>query len=84
MNSLRNSCQQSKEFIKSDERMKKLIANLSGGLAEVRHHDQHSGSPKRVVQFIHQSMNDFLLKDGFILLDTFSHDRFARGRQLLF
>ncbi|KAH8763535.1 hypothetical protein F5882DRAFT_20290, partial [Hyaloscypha sp. PMI_1271] len=77
-----NSVQDSKDFVEDDERMEQLITSLSGGLIEVRDHD---GS--NVVQFIHQSVNDSLLKGGFEWLGLDSradvvgqgHHRLARS-----
>jgi hypothetical protein len=62
--------------------MEQLITSLSGGLIEVR---DHHGS--NVVQFIHQSVNDSLLKGGFEWLGLDSradvvgqgHHRLARS-----
>ncbi|KAH0556307.1 hypothetical protein GP486_005765 [Trichoglossum hirsutum] len=58
------SCQESKGFIKDGIQMKKRIIGLSGGLAEVKHHNSVD-----TVQFIHQSVNDFLVTGGFRCLD---------------
>ncbi|MCJ1240686.1 hypothetical protein MMC14_008690 [Varicellaria rhodocarpa] len=55
----RISCHDSKDFIECDSRMIKLITTLSGGLAEAK---QHFCS--NAVQFIHQSVGDFLLSSG--------------------
>ena len=49
------------------ERMEKKVSSLSGGLAEVSKH----GNPQ-VVQLIHQSVKDFLLKSGLEELETSS------------
>jgi hypothetical protein len=43
-------------FVESDERMKRRINALSGGLAEV----VSSGDDNETVQVVHQSVNDFL------------------------
>ncbi|KAJ5910508.1 hypothetical protein N7504_005151 [Penicillium tannophilum] len=51
-------------FIKSDERMKRRIKALSGGLTEV-FLDGHSDE---TVQVVHQSVNDFLRAKGLRLL----------------
>ena len=59
INPSRISCHDSKNFIQCDSRMIKLITTLSGGLAEVNR--QSSGN---VVQFVHQSVSDFLLSSG--------------------
>ncbi|KAE9366534.1 hypothetical protein N431DRAFT_281230, partial [Stipitochalara longipes BDJ] len=47
--------EESKEYVKSNETMEKLIRSLSGGLAEVRH---------GTVQLFHQSVTDFLRARG--------------------
>ncbi|RDL34402.1 uncharacterized protein BP5553_07530 [Venustampulla echinocandica] len=52
--------QESEGFVEDDTQMKQLITSLSGGLVEAR---QHYSSD--LVQFIHQSVNDYLLKGGF-------------------
>nr|CEG05302.1 unnamed protein product [Fusarium clavum]CEG05904.1 unnamed protein product [Fusarium clavum] len=46
----------------SDRRMERMIRTLSGGLAEVKGEEEH-------VLLIHQSVKDFLIKDGFRILD---------------
>ena len=61
---LRYSCQDSEDFIEDNDQMEKRIVSLSGGLAEVKHHEE-----KYTVQFIHQSVNDFLTAAGFRYLD---------------
>lgn len=48
-------CEDSSDFVDSDERMKKLTKSLSGGLAEVR------GS---TVQLFHQTVQEFLRSQG--------------------
>ncbi|OBT60680.1 hypothetical protein VE03_09999 [Pseudogymnoascus sp. 23342-1-I1] len=55
----RGSCKEAKDFVDTDARMERLITSLSGGLVEVKHH-----MSKTTVQFIHQSVNDFLLSGG--------------------
>ncbi|KFZ11275.1 hypothetical protein V502_07637 [Pseudogymnoascus sp. VKM F-4520 (FW-2644)] len=56
-----NSAQDSEGFVDDDAQMEQQITSLSGGLVEIR--DYHNS---KVVQFIHQSVNDtFLLKGGF-------------------
>ncbi|KAH6672474.1 ankyrin repeat-containing domain protein [Halenospora varia] len=54
------SCEDLSKFVKSDSQMAKLVKSLSGGLAEVKY---HSGISR--VQFIHQTVNDFLRTGGF-------------------
>ncbi|KAH8598592.1 hypothetical protein B0O99DRAFT_615467, partial [Bisporella sp. PMI_857] len=71
--------QESTGFVESDERMKKMTIALSGGLAEVKFHQD-----KYIIQFIHQSVNDFLLKDGFEWLDQSpTRDAIGRGHDRL-
>ena len=59
-------CQCSPDFIKDDKSMEKQLKSLSGGLAEVMIHQD-----KPVAQFIHQSVNDYLVKDGLQILARF-------------
>jgi ankyrin repeat protein len=84
------SAQESTGFVKSDMQMKDMTIGLSGGLAEVKFHSEGQPGFEReinIVQFIHQSVNDFLLKDGFRLLNQGStgnaigrgHDRLAKS-----
>ncbi|KFY81883.1 hypothetical protein V500_11000 [Pseudogymnoascus sp. VKM F-4518 (FW-2643)] len=54
------SYRNSKSFVKTDERMEKLITSMSGGLVETISR-RYTGS---TVQFIHQSVADFLLSGG--------------------
>ena len=51
---------------KHDE-MTKRIRSLSGGLVELIEHEEG-----QILQFIHQSVNDFLLRDGLRFLDNAS------------
>ncbi|KAJ6133135.1 hypothetical protein N7471_008350 [Penicillium samsonianum] len=51
-------------FVGSDERMKRRIKALSGGLAEVL----SSGASNETVQVVHQSVNDFLRAKGLAAL----------------
>jgi ankyrin repeat protein len=75
-------CQNSTAYIESDEQMKKLVKFLSGGLAEVK----ELGN-RLAAQFIHQSVNDYLIQDGLQSLDNVSgssvvgrgHHRLARS-----
>jgi len=63
----------------SDQRMEKIIGTLSGGLVEV------SGDDVEVV-LIHQSVKEFLIKDGFRILDPEqnTHQKvMANGHSLL-
>lgn len=59
-----SQCQSSKYYVKTDEDMQLRIRDLSKGLAEVL---ENNGTP--VVQFIHQSVTDFLLEKGLQILD---------------
>ena len=61
----RQLCKDAQDFVDTDIRMERLITSLSGGLVEVKHH--HA---KSTVQFIHQSVNDFLRSDGLKYLAT--------------
>ncbi|KAH8594422.1 ankyrin repeat-containing domain protein, partial [Bisporella sp. PMI_857] len=65
------SCEDSEDFIDSDERMHKLITSLTGGLAEVI---RLKGIEK--IQFVHQSVNDYLLRDQFRSLQGASSENF--------
>ena len=66
-------CKDAKDFVESDTRMERLVTSLSGGLAEVKERDYHG----RLVQLIHQSVNDFLISDGFRFL--FAIESFHNG-----
>ena len=57
--------QHSKDFGSTDTNMEKLISSLSGGLAEI---ECHWGG--KVVQFIHQIVNDIFRIDGLEYLTT--------------
>jgi ankyrin repeat protein len=82
-----DSAQKSTGFVKSDLQMKGMTVGLSGGLAEVKlHRSEHYGmeTEVQIVQFIHQSVNDFLLKDGFAWLDqNFAGSAIGRGHDRL-
>ncbi|PMD51211.1 putative Pfs NB-ARC and ankyrin-domain-containing protein, partial [Hyaloscypha bicolor E] len=82
-----DSAQKSTGFVKSDMQMKGMTVGLSGGLAEVKlHRERHRGmeTEVQIVQFIHQSVNDFLLKDGFAWLDkNFTGNAIGRGHDRL-
>ena len=59
-------CQDEGILTDTNEKMERRVKSLSCGLAEIQ---VQKGTP--VVQFIHQSVNDFLLEDGIkILLDS--------------
>jgi ankyrin repeat protein len=56
--------EESEDFVENDERMKKLITSLSGGLVEVIYfHEEHEVELENI-QFIHQSINDFIRSGG--------------------
>ena len=82
-----DSAQKSTRFVESDMQMKAMTVGLSGGLAEVKlHRERHRGmeTEVQIVQFIHQSVNDFLLKDGFAWLDqNFTGNAIGRGHDRL-
>ena len=59
-----HQCQGSEFYVETDEDMKLRICDLSKGLAEI---SETNGSP--IVQFIHQSVKDFLLEEGLQILD---------------
>ncbi|KAG9228112.1 ankyrin repeat-containing domain protein [Amylocarpus encephaloides] len=58
--------------------MVKRIVSLSGGLVETKQHRED-----RIVQVIHQSVNDFLLRDGLRFFDTSSRDPVGQGHHQL-
>ncbi|TVY39322.1 putative ankyrin repeat protein [Lachnellula occidentalis] len=60
---LPNCCEERTDFIDSDSRMEKLARSLSGGLAEVRYYSNAIN-----VQFIHQTVSDFVRDRGLELL----------------
>ena len=66
------SIEESKGFIDNDEQMRKSIISLSGGLAEIKKNVLRGRSgaleTRFQVQFIHESMNDFLREDRFLCL----------------
>ena len=74
INPAQHSCQESKDFVEDDARMKKLVVSLTGGLAEVKYHSQSDHGQHDTVQFIHQSVNDFLSKDKFRCLKSDNAD----------
>ncbi|OKL58590.1 hypothetical protein UA08_06084 [Talaromyces atroroseus] len=71
-------CHETASFVKSDERMKRRVNAVSGGLAEVV--QLLDGDKERqIVQFIHPSVNHFLLTEGLNLLSKLAGD----GKELL-
>ena len=70
------SIEESLGFINNDAQMNTLIVSLSGGLAEV--------GPRKHVQFIHESVNDFLREDGFRCLGfMYDDDSISEGHYRL-
>lgn len=57
------ACQNAVDYIPNDTRMGQRILSLSQGLVEIS-----AGSDTHIVQFIHQSVNDFFLDKGFLAL----------------
>lgn len=60
-----DQCRSSELYVKTDEDLELRICDLSKGLAEVLRTNDDS-----IVQFIHQSVKDFLLEKGFGILDN--------------
>ena len=58
-------CQNSADFSETDEQMKRTVTSLSGGLAEIRDYQD-----SQTVQFIHQSVKDYLVRSGLPNLDS--------------
>jgi ankyrin repeat protein len=78
-------CRDAEEYTDDNEAMQRKVKHLSRGLAEVRLHDS-----KQIVQFIHQSVIDFLvLQDGLRIIDSsrvsidlavgYAHHRLSRS-----
>ena len=55
----RQFCKDARDFVDTDEQMQKLLTSWSGGLVEARRHGDTT-----TVQFIHQTVNDFLRSQG--------------------
>lgn len=64
----REQFESSPDFVRDDSKMERRIKALSGGLAETKPHTDG----KQVVQFIHQSVKDYLTEGGLYVLDTCS------------
>ena len=82
------SIEDSKGFIDNDEQMRKSIISLSGGLAEIKKRDilvdDYKKASKYQVQFIHESVNDFLREDQFSCLEvSFRGDVIAQSHYQL-
>ena len=58
-------CRNAPEYAETNEDMERRLKDLCRGLAEIKQHEN-----ERVVQFIHQSVNDFLVSDGLRILDN--------------
>ena len=58
-------CRKAPGYAETSEDMERRLKDLCRGLAEVKQHKN-----ERVVQFIHQSVNDFLIPDGLRILDN--------------
>ena len=56
--------QQTEHYVETDEAMERRVCDLSRGLAGAVQHGE-----RRIVQFVHQSVIDFLIDEGFQLLD---------------
>ncbi len=59
-------CEYSQDYVETDEQIERRVCDLSRGLAEV----EEQKNKKRVVQFVHQSVNDFLLERGLRLMGS--------------
>ncbi|PLB55732.1 hypothetical protein P170DRAFT_400102, partial [Aspergillus steynii IBT 23096] len=60
-------CQNHMDFVETDSQMKQRVNYLSRGLAEVQDQEE-----QRVVRFIHQTVNDYLLDQGLQELESLS------------
>jgi len=67
-------CQEDERYADTDEEMARRVVDLSKGLAEVR---EHNG--KRVAQFNHQSVKDYIIEGGLQILTKLSSGS-AAGR----
>lgn len=74
---------QSSEYIRSDEQMEKRVREHSKGLVEFTLQDS-AWSGKTVVQFVHQTVRDFLTARGFLyLFDTQLPTWIAKGNEFM-
>lgn len=69
-------CLSSTRYVKSDDKMEARVKSLSGGLIEVIGFDS-----RRIPQFIHQSVKDYLVSGGIRTLEEFSEDGFIGRAQ---
>ena len=60
-------CRNSPQYADTEEEMECRLNDLCRGLTEIKEHEDG-----RIVQFIHQSVNDFLVQDGLRILDNSS------------
>ena len=60
-----SECRNAPEYADTQEEMECRLKDLCRGLAEIKEHEN-----ERVVQFIHQSVNDFLIQEGLGILDS--------------
>ena len=65
----RQFCKDARDFVDTDARMQIQLNSLSGGLVEVKRHGAET-----TVQFIHQSVNDFLRSQGLKYLTSAATD----------
>jgi energy-coupling factor transporter ATP-binding protein EcfA2 len=56
--------------VKNDVCMERLATTLCGGLIVAQHHKDSNDNDSKSVQFIHQSVRDFLIQDGLRQLAT--------------
>ncbi|KAF7511557.1 hypothetical protein GJ744_004145 [Endocarpon pusillum] len=77
-------CHETSEFIKTNDRMKRRVKTLSGGLVEVvPHHGIYSETTDRgTVQVIHQSVKEFLLTHGLALVASLKRKEAAEWQTL--
>ena len=64
-----HECQESEAYTDTNNKMEKRVKSLSGGLAEVREQKN-----QKIAQFIHQSVNDYLMQSGLQKLDSSSEN----------
>jgi ankyrin repeat protein/GTPase SAR1 family protein len=74
-------CKDSELYVDTDEVMEKRVRDLSQGLAEIvlyeeSRYEEEQKMTRKIVQLIHQSVNDFLLEKGIQIL----HE--SQGRSL--
>ena len=62
-----HQCLRSELYVETDEDMERRACHLSKGLVEVKEINN-----ERIAQFVHQSVKDFLLKQGLDMLDDSS------------